>query len=480
MRKFLLIITVIALLGGLTIGGFWFVSHTTSFRQAVVDTAVRSVIHTTSTEQSDLLHRALGFERPRTYLLLFLNNTEIRPGGGFIGSYGVIRISNGIPELLKTEGTEILDHSVPEALYSIPPAPLQKYLKISKWQFRDSNWSPDFTESTKKSLELYRLEKGLLASELDGVIAFTPTIMHHLLELTGPITVQGLEFTSTNFTRQLEHEVEYGYKDRGYTFSERKQIMRPLALAILRHVATDALTRWSDYTALVPKFLAEKQVILYSLHADEQKVITDHDWGGEAPHLKNEDFVMWVDANLGALKTDLVMDRSLSYTFKPLSNGQYQATVAMTFRHTGVFDKFTSRYRDYARVYVPSGSKLVSSSGAMDADKSTAPGKIDQGSELGRQWFGAFISIEPGKTKTLSFTYLLPKQVVEEIKNGSYTLLVEKQLGAEGHRLTLGLDFGTTLASAYPGEDRSKHGDARYDFVTNLLIDRQFSVVLKR
>jgi hypothetical protein len=116
----------------------------------------------------------------------------------------------------------------------------------------------------------------------------------------------------------------------------------------------------------------------------------------------------------------------------------------------------------------------------MDADKSTAPGKIDQGSELGRQWFGAFISIEPGKTKTLSFTYLLPKQVVEEIKNGSYTLLVEKQLGAEGHRLTLGLDFGTTLASAYPGEDRSKHGDARYDFVTNLLIDRQFSVVLKR
>jgi len=44
---------------------------------------------------SDTWSAILGFEGTRNYLLLFQNNMELRPGGGFIGSYGMLGIENG-------------------------------------------------------------------------------------------------------------------------------------------------------------------------------------------------------------------------------------------------------------------------------------------------------------------------------------------------------------------------------------------------
>ena len=37
----------------------------------------------------------VGREGKKTYLVLLQNNTELRPGGGFIGNYAVIEFENG-------------------------------------------------------------------------------------------------------------------------------------------------------------------------------------------------------------------------------------------------------------------------------------------------------------------------------------------------------------------------------------------------
>ena len=97
----------------------------------------------------------------------------------------------------------------------------------------------------------------------------------------------------------------------------------------------------------------------------------------------------------------------------------------------------------------------------------------------GRQWFGAFISIEPGKEGELAFEYLLPSSVSEQVASGNYDLLIQKQLGSNGVKLTVGLNFGKTVTSARPGEAPEKHGDSRYDYQTDLRIDREFNIKLK-
>ena len=49
----------------------------------------------------DTLPAILGFEGKRKYLVLFQNNMELRPGGGFIGSYGILEMENGVVKQFK-------------------------------------------------------------------------------------------------------------------------------------------------------------------------------------------------------------------------------------------------------------------------------------------------------------------------------------------------------------------------------------------
>lgn len=425
-----------------------------------------------------LLTDALGFKSPRTYLLLFLNNTEMRPGGGFIGVYALLKLDKGTPHLLKVEGTEGFDNNGKIDFESTPPAPLSKYLEVKRWYFRDSNWSADFASSSEKSIELFLKQDNMAnVQKIDGVIGLTPTVMEEILKIAGPITIDNQEFNSKNFTEKLEYEVEYGYAKKGIEFKDRKAIIGKMATELLSQLKFKVFKDWPKYYGVAQKMLAQKQIVIYSTNPSEQEFLSARGFGGVMKKTSG-DYLLWTDANLGALKTDAAITRELSYQIVPTSSGKFLATAKMKFIHTGNFDWRTSRYRDYVRIFVPIGSQLVGGGGQMEKEKSKQVGKIDSGIENGRQWFGAFIAVEPGRTGELSFNYYLPNNIVNSIQNNEYSLLVQKQIGIVTTKLTLGLNFDKKLVGAWPGEGVAKHGDMRYDLTADLLEDREFKVKL--
>lgn len=471
----IILITILVLIIGVAGFGYWSI-RSGNLQKVVVNEVANQFVKNPA--EKNLLQTVLGFEKPRTYLVLFLNNTEMRPGGGFIGAYGLLQMDKGTPSLLKVEGTEILDNLGKKDFESVAPAPLTKYLKVSRWYFRDSNWSPDFASSSQKSIELFLKQGGLgdLAN-IDAVIGFTPSVLEEILKIHGPITMNGEEFNSANFTEKLEYEVEYGYKSKGIEFAQRKNMLRDLAHALLANLRYDIFKNWQKYYDLSQRLLKEKQIVFYAQNNDEQNVLVSKDWAGKMK-TNSGDYLLWADANLGALKTDAAMTRELSYYIAATNTDKFVATAKMKFIHKGKFDWRTSRYRDYARVYVPMGSKLIRSSGVMDIEKSTKVGTVDQGIENGRQWFGGFIAVEPGRTAELSFEYYLPENIASDIQNGEYVLLAQKEIGMSSVKLTLRLDFGKKLVSATPGENLDKHGDDRYDLSTDLMQDREFKVIM--
>ncbi len=470
------ILLALLLAGG---GAMWYLRA--SYRQGILQRTVLNQIVGQVTQnplERDTVSLLLGFDRPRTYLILFLNNTEIRPGGGFIGAYAVVTLDKGIPHIRKLEGTEIIDGAAsPEALPA-PPAPLSNYLKVERWYFRDSNWSPDFARSSAYALELYRKQHGFAADQIDGVIGFTPTVIEKILKLMGPVSVAGQTFASNTITERLEYEVEYGYAQRGITFDDRKKFLADLGGVILQQLKSTVWRQWGDYFALATALFKEKQLLLYAVDPSVQQILTARGWTGEMKPSVG-DYLLWVDANLGALKTDAAIKRSLTYQLTPTSSG-FIAQARMVFKHQGHFDWRTSRYRDYVRVYVPKDSTFLTVKGSMKIDKSREPGMVNEGVEEGRRWFGTFISIEPGKSAELVFEYFVDPAVVTAIRAGSYHLLVQKQIGSLATPLTLGLKFDTKVVAAAPGEASERHGDGRYDLQTDLREDRQFSVTLQK
>ncbi|MSU75206.1 MAG: DUF4012 domain-containing protein [Candidatus Magasanikbacteria bacterium] len=470
-RKFSYTLIILGSILLLTAGVFWYFRG--SLEQAAVKTAANQISFGGAGEQLRLTD-LLGFKEPRTYLVLLLNNTELRPGGGFIGAYAVIRFNHGNPEIITVMGTENLPP--PAGKLPTPPAPLSTYLKTDAWHFRDSNWSPDFASSTIIGLELYKAEGGEGSDEISGVIGFTPTVIEDLIKLIGPVTVQGQTYTAENFTEKLEYEVEYGYAKRGISFKDRKAALGELAKVLIGRLKISALTHWSDYLKLSQKLLDEKQIMIFAKDPALQNIVRDRGWSGEMKQAP-QDYLLWVDANLGSLKTDAALVRSLSYRLDAATDS-YAATAVMRYEHQGKTDWRTTHYRDYARIFVPSGSRLIKITGAT-ASGANKKGIVDEGEENGRHWFGAYISIAPGQTKELSFQYALAPMVTAAIKRGDYELLVQKELGTLATPVTLNLNFATTVVWANPGEAPAEHGDSRYSFKTDLNIDREFRVLLQ-
>jgi len=438
-----------------------------SVQKKVVDKVVEKV--TDNSLDKDWLESSLGFFGPKTYLVLFLNNTEMRPGGGFIGAYAVIKLNNGRPQILKVEGTEILDNLGKKDFDSVPPAPISKFLNVSRWFFRDSNWSPDFAVSSEKSIELFEKQGAAgITEKIDGVIGFTPTVMSEVLKIRGPITVGGETFDSQNFTEKLEYEVEYGYEKRGEQFKDRKNMLRDLTYQIISEMGVDVFKNYNRYLNLVLEMIEDKQIVFYSTDTVEQNNLINKGWAA-IQSKADLDYLMWVDANLGSLKTDHAIERHLDYSLRFSKEEKVIATAKMTLKHNGKFDWRTSRYRDYARVFVPSGSQLV------ESDKS-----IDEGEENGYHWFGTFVSIEPGKTGEVAFEYYLPEKISASIKNGQYDLKVDKQIGTIGTELTLNLDFGKKLVSAIPSELPKDLGNSIYTILMPLEKDEEFKVTVEK
>lgn len=422
----------------------------------------------------------LGFSSPKTYLVLFLNNTELRPGGGFIGSYAVIKMEHGIPHVLKVEGTEILDRQAPAAWQSTPPTPIQQYLGVDRWYFRDSNWSPDFAESSKQGLEFYEIEGGLESANIDAVIGITPTVLERLIDITGPLVVNGITFTSENLIETLEYEVEIGFVQKGITRENRKDLISDVLHELLRKTESHAITNISVYLPTMVQLLNEKQVIVYNKDIGLQQVFEKEGWTGSIEQA-SLDYLTWIDANLGALKTDHAIERDIAYELRKTAEQQYVGTATMTYQHNGTFDWRTTRYLSYARVYVPIGATLVSVDTTLQSEKTSIPlNTVDQGEELGKQWFGFFISVEPGQTKRVAVQYMLPESLAQQITaKKEYNILVQKQIGTTNLGLTLDIQFDTNIENAVPAEAEEYWGDAVYYLQTDLTRDKDVSITLK-
>lgn len=468
-----ILITVFLVLFGLFFWGYTYIKNLTPEKILQSD-IIREELGEEKIDFYLALSKLFGFEKPMTYLVLFENNTELRPAGGFIGVYAVLKIDKGHLEIVTVDGTENLDRNVPIDWKSKPPKVLAEHLKVDRWYFRDSNWSPDFSISAQKALEFYQAEGGVESDRIDMVVAFTPTVLEELLGITGSFTVDGIDFTSDNVTEKLEYEVEYGYNEDGTAFSERKQIIRPFMSLLLEHLQDNLFSNLNNYENLFQEMIKTKQIMFFAKDQNWQEFIEINDWDGQVVSTTN-DYLLWVDANLASLKTDYALDRQLKYSIRP-EGDKYIATAEMFYKHKGEFDWRTTRYRTYARVFVPVGSELILTTGAMKWDRTLGEGQTDVGVDLNKQWFGAFIAIEPGKQGSLKFEYYLPDYIADQIKQGQYDLYIQKQLGTIDHTLTLDLDFGKNITKATPAEMIDNWGNSIYTIQTDLVTDRSFVV----
>ncbi|MFZ4632498.1 MAG: DUF4012 domain-containing protein [Patescibacteria group bacterium] len=374
-----------------------------------------------------------GYPTESNLLILLQNNDELRPTGGFIGVYGLAKTKNGDIISLNTDDSYHLDMPAVGKWIKEPPVPIKKYLGVENWYLRDSNWVPDWSLAAQKINEIYAGESvaiGQTAPNFSSIIGINPDFIIDLIKIVGPIKIKEETYTAENFQELLQYNVEVAYKDRNISSWNRKDVINELLNELKLRLFNLPAKQWPDLIKTINANIAEKNIQIYFANQSLQSLVKEIGASGEVKQT-NKDFLMVVDANLAAFKSDAVVKKKVTYNINQKNNNT-TASLVLNYRHEGDFNWRTTRYRSYTRIYAPFGSYLITSSG-LDSDKadwSTLDDPI-----LNKTIFGFFFTVEPGTEKEISLTYSLPDYINEQINSNNYELLIQKQSGRRTEEL---------------------------------------------
>lgn len=349
-----------------------------------------------------------------TFMILLQNNMELRPGGGFLGQYAIVKIKDGQVVSTLVEDANLLDQRITAKV--APPYPFFRMMQLKTWKFRDSNFSPDFPTNVSKAKYFYRLSGR--SEDFDGVIAVNADVFNDVLKITGPIEVPGYSatFDSSNATLKLEEIVEKAYiMNPELDTQNRKAIMKKMAPIIMDKLFTAG--NISQIASFVHEETQKKNIMFNFKDPQLQSAVESVFWDGKVATNWGSDYLMVVDANMGALKTDYYMRREMSYELD-LTQPKPTATLYLKYKNTAPYgDWRTSDYHEYMRVYVPKGSVLL---------EREMVGSPLTNAEFEKTYFGFVMHVVMGHEVNARIKYELPENFDRE----NYKLLVQKQSGS--------------------------------------------------
>ena len=388
----------------------------------------------------------LGMDSPRTYFVLFQNDKELRPTGGFMTGYAIMKVDKAKFDPVTSNDIYNLD-----AQYrpSIPaPDPIIKYIKgpyilSQNLRLRDMNWSPDFSESMGVFTEAAK-EVGV--KDIDGVIAVDTQLLENLLKVIGPIGVPGFGNFSTEIDpecncSQVIHELEAFADVEGPIIwdpltgkiiqkppnsDNRKKIIGPLMNSILANAFGQPKEKLPGLFEAAMKSLLEKHVLFYLYDEKAQTAVADFGLGGIIKNYEG-DYLHINDANLGGRKSNLYATEEVEQEISVARDGSVTKTVTITYKNPEKQDGWlNSVLPTWVRVYVPKGSQLIDAAG-LEA-------KQEPYEDLGRTVFAGFFQLRPEGVSKVTFKYKLPMKFSKD-----YKLLIQKQPGTNGFLYTIKL-----------------------------------------
>lgn len=142
-----------------------------------------------------LLPPMLGSESPRSYLLLSLNNAELRATGGLPGAIAVIHAEDG-RITLGSLSTATAIGQFDDPVLNLSASEQILYGDLLGTYMHDVNYTPDFARSGALARAMWLERTG---ESVDGVLAVDPIALSYILSATGPIDAgSGIVLSSEN------------------------------------------------------------------------------------------------------------------------------------------------------------------------------------------------------------------------------------------------------------------------------------------
>ncbi len=396
----------------------------------------------------------LGEPKEKRYLIIFQNDKELRPTGGFMTAYARFRMVRGKPILEKADDIYALDKTMKKK-FDAPREILTFHKGVNTWNLRDSNLSPDFKTSMKQFEEMYNTTSS--KEVIDGIIALDTHVLVEVLRILGPMEVYGKVFSAEIDKRcdcpKAIYELEdYSTRPVGYVREDRKDIIGVLMQRILQMALGVSPSKyWGNLFQMLIAEINKKHVLAYFHDADTQKAAENFNMAGRimtasetAALLKYKegewDYLHVNNSNMAGAKSNMFVSEKITKDTTVNSDGTLTTKLTVDYKNPyqgsdcGLESGglcLNAPLRNWVRIFVPTGSKLVESKGTISPKTSQAQ-PMETRSDLSKTVFEGFLIVNPLGTAKLEVSYTSPVKPA----NG-YKLLIQKQPGTEGQEVLL-------------------------------------------
>lgn len=308
-----------------------------------------------------VLEEALGGNGPRTYLVEQVNPIELRAGGGFIGSYTLLRADHGSLTVVRSGDSYDLADPRPQPWQGgfIPqPSPYREVIPNTSWSFVDSNLFPDFPSSARAAETFVNPKLGM---NVDAVIAMDYYAVAKMLEFTGPLAIPGygLSVDASSFV-PLVTRLDYGGDPA------HKAILAALSGPLMERISALPPDRWPALLTALNGLAAERHIQAYFNNSTVENEIDRVGWSGSLNLNASQEYMFEVEDNYGS-KANYYLTRRYVVALTR-TGGTLHHKVTVEFANN-------TPYGSYARTYYHANVRLYISASAYSGSSNLTPVK---------------------------------------------------------------------------------------------------------
>jgi hypothetical protein len=295
-----------------------------------------------------------GESGPRRYLFLSQNPDEVRPTGGFIGTYGVLTADAGKLKLERYD--DIYNWTMPHPQAVVPPsqvgAPFEYHDPPLVRTLANVNSGPDWPQAAQLAASLWKAGG---EAPVDGVISFTPGFMGRILSVVGPVTIPsyGETVTADNIDERLDF---YTHHVTVSDAAHRKDFVAAVAEVVMQKLLDAPASQWGPLGEAMGRAFDAKQAMAWSTDAQVAQTLADRHWDGAFP-AHTGDFLFNSEFEY-AEKNGRSIRRTYDHHVTLNPDGSARITTTLTETDTAPPDELNASTLAYLTMYGPPGAVL--------------------------------------------------------------------------------------------------------------------------
>jgi hypothetical protein len=376
----------------------------------------------------------LGLDgKTKKYMVLFQNESELRPTGGFISSYGMLSFEKG--RLLGLEIKDVYEADGQLKGHVEPPWEIKNILGEAKWFMRDANWKVDFT---KAGADIQWFLDKETNQKVDGVIGINLAVAKSFLKVIGEIYVS--DFKETITESNLYEQAEFYAETKFFPGSIQKiSFLGTVGKQLFEEIKGLNVEKKISLLQSIVNLLEQNEIQIALNNQESKEIITNLGWDGKIYNGKCgvgdcvTDYLYVVEANLGVNKANYFLNRNIEQAIN-ISQNQIERVIKINYENTAKNNNWPGGdYKNYLRVYLPKEVNL-SQIKVLDAGD-VSNFKIYKNDEIrisevdGKKEVGFLVIVPTTKKRIVEISYSSKIDLVGKTKF-NYISYIQKQSGS--------------------------------------------------